>query len=323
MHADFQLYNPKRTATWRFDRVTELLGDETKLPSPRRDDRWVRDAYKFLRLLQKEETEAGQQALFPKNPGLFYAYLIYQDEDRDQRRWLEARLLAQQTDYEIAEAVKTLPAAVEWYEALFFNVRDRIQSRDWILKQILGPAIDRMMDDKAEELTMKMFAYYMGPIMFEAVLTNGFTGIAHVGDDLDVDAAMDHRTARSVRVRAMTSIRTAEINRFNIMELVGAQQRLIEMAAAAKEGELAQNAVEENIKGMMNEIPWLVGIGEAAKTAIGVTPLGKYEEYAAELRADEMLAIASGQEVPGIDGIELKKLPDPRPTDDANAQQGS
>ena len=230
--------------------------------------------------------------------------------------------MAQQTDYEIANTIPTLPSAIEWYEALFFNVRDRIQARDGVLKQIMGPAIDRMMDDKAEELTMKLFGYFMGPLVFEVVMSIGFTKIAHVGDELEIKAAFDERMDNVVRLRALTSLRTAEINRFNIMELVGAQQKLVEMAAAAKQGDMAQNAVEENIKLMMDEIPWLVGVSEKATNTIGATPLGRYEGYAAELRADEMLAIAVGQNVPGIAGIEHKKLPEPRPTDE-KAQQGS
>jgi hypothetical protein len=54
---------------------------------------------------------------------------------------LEARLLARQDSATIAKTLCTTPEAVDWYEALCYNVRDRLDNRDWITTQCLLPAL--------------------------------------------------------------------------------------------------------------------------------------------------------------------------------------
>lgn len=323
MHIDFQKYNPSRTPTWRFDRLTELLGrDPVQYPNPRRDDPLIRKAFRFLRLIRAAETEEAQVALFPKNPGLYYAYMIHQEEDPANRRYIETRLLAQQTDYEIAYTLATLPETITWYEALFYNIRDRINNRDWILRQVLGPAIERMLQDRAEELVQKMYAYFLGPYMYELV-SDGFGERRLITREDDIATVMDEQIKQEVRVLTLTRVKTAEINRYNIIELLGAHQRTVEQALSAKDPSLVKTTVEENIQGMMDEIPWLVGNGMLTQAKLAETPLGKYEKYAAELRADEMLAIAADQEVPNVQKLAHKKLREPRHDAHGNAQQGS
>ena len=61
------------------------------------------------------------------------------DPDRRLRQILEAWLLTNASFSEIAKRFATDPLTIEYFEQLFFNIRDRMQHKDWIAKIILGP----------------------------------------------------------------------------------------------------------------------------------------------------------------------------------------
>jgi len=141
-HRTYQAHSPFRRPSWRIDRIIEIT---RKSDSPlmhtrrcsRHDDQWVRQAKSFILRwgnLQPPEREA-----------LFYAYEIcLRSADEPETAFiLEVRLLARQDRGVIAHAMSTIPEAVDWYEALFYNINDRLDNRDWITTQCLMPALRR------------------------------------------------------------------------------------------------------------------------------------------------------------------------------------
>ena len=74
----------------------------------------------------------------PPSDELVLAFQLYQSR-RHQDWELEARILAGQTDEEIAAAMN-LPAAtvVSAYEETFFSVRSRLEASDYILIEVIG-----------------------------------------------------------------------------------------------------------------------------------------------------------------------------------------
>ena len=107
---------------------------------------WGRKARSFM--LKWRKGEGAREQLLIEDPGLYYAYMIYDNihTDPEVRFMLEARLLSGQPADEIANALKTLPDAVKWYERLFFNVRPFLSHHDWIVKHVLLPSADRFLD---------------------------------------------------------------------------------------------------------------------------------------------------------------------------------
>jgi hypothetical protein len=82
---------------------------------------------------------------------------------------VQARLLARQSFEDIAQRTIVPAEVIEAFEALFFNVRDRLDARDWITAQAIGwwrfdPATGR---DAATVL--RGFAYHGGPVVLDAV----------------------------------------------------------------------------------------------------------------------------------------------------------
>lgn len=319
MHPLYQKFNSRRPLNWRFQRVTQLLEARPKaLPAdPRLDDRYVTLARRFLGKLLATSEPDQQQLLFPKNPGLMYAYELYQDVDQTQAQLVQACILSGMSDEDAGRRCCELPSTIDWYEAMFYNVRDRLDSPYWIVKNCLGPAAERFIDDHGRQFTNKMYSYFVGPQMLDMQITS-FDPYYDWRSKTDLDEVHDKHAAGTVRRRVASTLQTVEINRYNIMELTALHVRLMEMAREAKTGEEARTIIETNIAVMLDKLPWDVG----KPGGLSQAPLRRYDNMNAELRANDMMAIGVGKEVDVPEEIRLLRIPEPRPADE-NAQQGS
>src|SRR6476620_4480541 len=119
----------------------ELIGHR---PEPVRpglhDDRYIR-SYRLMRLALEAagDDTSKRKAVIRQYPDVWRAHQLHHSPDLMCRQIMEARLLTSETIAEIASRFDMSPAAVDYYEKLFFHVRDRLQSKDWINKIIKGP----------------------------------------------------------------------------------------------------------------------------------------------------------------------------------------
>jgi hypothetical protein len=91
------------------------------------EDQITQDAVNYL----KSQDEA-------QYPEIHEAYQIFQ-EDGLCRAEMEARILAGQSDAEIAVHCDLTQEIVDIYEKLFFSVRHRTSPSDWLFKHTVGP----------------------------------------------------------------------------------------------------------------------------------------------------------------------------------------
>jgi hypothetical protein len=129
---------------------TRHLRTNGRFPEWASDDPVIKGAFKFLRQwdqLGREETNQRQllkkrQDMYVINPELYLAHDLAFSADSERHRYeLEARLLARQSNEEIAHELSGLAGMVEWYEQLFFNVRDRIDNRGYIVNKVICPSV--------------------------------------------------------------------------------------------------------------------------------------------------------------------------------------
>lgn len=335
LNARYQRHSLFSRPDWRWDRVLDMC-DRAPVPGrcTRHDDNYIRDARNFL---LRWRAYAGQperrEELFWQNGGLFYAFEIHErsGDEPEGALTIQARLLARQSSQEIAALTGLLPEAVDWYEALFFNVRERIDQRDWITKQVLVPATMRNLSvrdrgitlartDGAEtpfalpfyDVTLKLFAYFGGAVLLDFMLT-GFKQRQRVTDERDVDGFLDSYLTSAVKRRAVMAAATFDVNQFNVMQLIELSARLMEIERNAELGSVAKTSIENHVLGMLNELPWLPGTSKTTPLTGRLSPdAGKeFDGGAAELRDDELLAIASGVAPSGaLQGLEKFELPE-------------
>jgi hypothetical protein len=160
--------NPQREIDWRWQRACRIVA-ERRNTSKKRDDPAIIAAVSFHRALDRCQTERDRESLRRRWPGLFEAHHLAQDDG--PRLWeVQARLLANETDEVIAERSRISIEAVRWYERLFFQVRDRLRARDWIMVQAIGPRVLTGVDEHDLGPLWKAFGYFGGELVLEVVL---------------------------------------------------------------------------------------------------------------------------------------------------------
>jgi len=127
-------------------------------------------------------------------PEIYAAYRL-SEEGGPKRLEIEARLLARQSPGEIAERVGLPAAVVETYEALFFQVSDRLAGRDWITLRAIG----RWSGDVIPAVLLRGLAYHHGPLMVD-VLAPYLAGNVDPFEYHPDPATLEGRVVQSLRL---------------------------------------------------------------------------------------------------------------------------
>jgi hypothetical protein len=326
--AEFQKYNFFRSPQWRWDRVLKLCDRPNQAGRcTRRDDAVVREGRNFLLAWRKATDPDAKGELFWKTPGLYYAFELHEREaeDPESALFIQARLLARQTPEQIAQVMSTHPSAVKWYEALFFNVSDRLDQRDWITKQVLLPAYrnangaaggdaalpfrDSSVARPFMDASLKLFAYFGGTHLVDVMIAGLRAGKPLTSPD-DLSNWLDQTWSTTVRRRSAQAAVEFEVNKYNVMELFTVHSRIVEIERSEDSQDRQRSTHERAIEAMLGEIPFAVG--DDGRKLVEGSKLKRFDEGAAELRDDEVLLVAAGHDVEGLDDSMPARLPPPR-----------
>ena len=226
---------------------------------PRRVDchaiRIYRDILLELKAARHDEDALDQ--VVHDYPEICHAHALHYSADAEPRQFLEARLLTTESLDLIAKRMGTSTKAIEYYEALFFNVRDRLDCDDWIRSVIRGNV------QKAEGhagsgrpsqqrgYVLRLFAYYGGPLVLDAVIQGfsqakmptGVNGVAPWFEDV---------LGQLVRTSSAAAAATISIDRRNIMPLV---KMALKHGTAVESGdETAANDLHNRLTTMLESI---------------------------------------------------------------------
>jgi hypothetical protein len=165
--------NPRRPVDWRWQRAALAASGEYPLSRRRDGDVWVARATKFIREHENCETELDMAELAERHPVIYWAYDIWYTRDdtgNPVRSEVEARLLADDQIANIARRVATEVEIIEAYERLFFNVRERLADRGYLMHCVLGPAVHLGFQSNEYDLTWKLFALLGGPLAVDLMI---------------------------------------------------------------------------------------------------------------------------------------------------------
>jgi hypothetical protein len=152
---------------WRHLRATCLVA-EGRRADHRRDDDRSREAWRLYRDLQGAD-EARRAALLEATP-LGHAYAVYASTKPLRRDELEARLLARQSDGEIAGRMGLAAAVVAAYHDVYYCVRPRLDAAFYILTVAMDEKLHRNLTEDDRGLILKLFAYQQGPLVLDLLL---------------------------------------------------------------------------------------------------------------------------------------------------------
>jgi hypothetical protein len=250
MHPEIYKNSPFRKPRWRADRATELVEHQpSPLKSRSYDDSYVRVYRRFLiALIAAGGDEVARFEVMHELPHVFHAHELRFHSDRQLRDVLEARLLTVEPLAEIANRIGTEPLTIEFYEALFYNVRDRLSHKDWIAKVICAPSGDvspNMKGATAEDqraYVYRLIGYHGGSLALDA-LFGGTPSAATPARAEDVADWFDDSLGQTLRSRVAEIASVLEINQRNTPRLIKMALRLKRAKEAARKRAKAANTV--------------------------------------------------------------------------------
>lgn len=317
-------YDPYRRPQWRFDRIQSLLMAGKRRPREHSDDRYTFIGWQFLNRWTGIEDRTDdsfrlnnlRQNLFYEYPGPYLAYQIFrhsvEDEEMEDltRVSLEAMILNGQTNEQIGEKLHILPEGVEWYEALFFDVRNRLKNRYYISSQVIGPIIGVGLWEMTRAKVSKFFGYYANEYILDDILTGYDAYLVPPNPGQAKGPYFDSVQRNVLRRRQAEASNFLDLNKFNIAQFADLHNRIIEENRRSEQGENARDLIHENIAAMLSAISW--SVGRDRENVLESSPIQPYVGHTAEPRVDQLMRIASGEEVPELDGLADKKFADPR-----------
>lgn len=298
--------DPSRPPHWRWVLATDLA--EARDGRFRRcGDAATRSAKRFWLSWVRCRDEGDRRRLAARMPATAQAFSIFSDPRGMSRTVLEARILAAEAPAAIARKCAAPLPLIQIYERVFFDVRDRLDASDYVLTHAIGRGLRE--GTGSYDAALKLLAYLGGVHVLDEIM--GARSAAsrpaaprEVGAFLTEDARAAVRAQMAVVARMLgaTDRRTAAV-------LAAANAR--QATGKANEDDISQDRLLVHVQAMLDAIPWAVGPEGAKKTH---PRLAEFDRYAAELRDDQLLLVASGQEPAGL-AAELKDLqmPPPRP----------
>lgn len=335
-HAEFSQYNRGREVGWRYNRIGFLLR-HNRLPQPGIDDRQVLIGYQFLRRWHQIQRKAKRERWLPEDlamhlrhrlyveyTGPFLAYYEFLNNNAAQRLQMEAWILTGEDLDKIGEHLGIPTECVEWYEALFFNVRDRLHLVYYITEQVLEISLNRGLSNFEIDTVAKYFGYHGGAVVLRSILTSYDSAISSPGSGEACDHYFMQFMGNRLSAKMSSLINAWEGNQWNMEKGLELMLRLKELAIKADSASSTVDRFTEITQTMLDGISWGIGIRAADQVLGGKTnTLRSYFGHVGEPRVQELIAAATGQ--PTIQPADLQKpLPPPRRAEnDEETEQGS
>lgn len=291
--------NPLRPVDWRWQRAAAILEGDRSMPASRRKDKpdgfmWINRAVKFQRELRAAQNDIQRAALAERRPDIFWAHWVWTAQN-DIKHIIEAQLLAQSPDHSIGWRCNLLPGSVKAYEALFFNVRDKLQHRSYVLNSVIGPAIHRGLNEREYDLLWKLYGYFLGPCIVDA-LESMFTNAGWCSDPSAVGAAVMDDAVGTLKLKAALAAKTVHVNQHTQLALLEAFTKFVEIERNTDSVGKAQEQILDHISAMMTTLPFNIG-GRPHRLPDLNSPIAEFERSAIELTYEETMRLSVHQPI--------------------------
>jgi hypothetical protein len=299
-----------RPPDWRWKRAGEILNESNDVRRDYGQDD-IATVAAFRSSMMTATTRRHQLGIKNHYPDLYDAYTLYSnDDDRDMRYELEARLLANEPIEVIAGKLALPCGAVVAFEKYFFNVADRLNSAGYITHYVFGRSVQAGLAERQYDLLWKMFGYHCGGDVLDVMVTK-FNGPPRPETPEDIRAMWTDDLKDTLRMKAAVAARIMPINFQTYDALLNIYFRMVE---AEQDGSTGGGAGHEgmldNVKRMMDELPWekrVPGAREIAGDRLSKIEAGgtmfrarELALYTTEAPPDELKALVASARFPEV-----------------------
>lgn len=301
-------HNPTRAPHWKWLRAVAIDSGGTK--ASRYLDggdgfKWIRRAIR----LKRHHAMAGNRPeilynLVRLDSDLFWAHSIWADDKQPTRWEIDARILAGETNDEIAKKVGCEPGVVEAYEAVFFNVREKIDNAAYVVNVVMADSVTKGLTERQYDLLWKMFGYRGGPHVLDAMISR-FSAIDKPQKPEEVSQFFQDSAINSMRHKAAVAALTVPINTHTQLALLDAYVKYVEIERTTENAAKAQVGIVQNIGAMMQALPFKI----ATKMDSTTDKMLLFDNSAAELNGSELIIAATGGKITNQAAIEELRFP--------------
>lgn len=325
MFLDCVSSNPFRAVDWMWRRAAGAVSGEQPQPARTRDTlrgySYIKRAVSFQRAWYRAETTAQHWQLSATYPDIYWAHEIYVgDSINDQvRSALEAYLLTDLPFGDVASAFGVTPETVLAYEALFFNVREKLSHPEYITQVVfrafhdLGASWAELALPMKRDLLWKFCGYFMGAEMV-ARLTRRFSTRANYSSS-ELTNAIDQETIDSFKLTSMLAAKALTVTDRNTMSVL---RSFIEYAGiegnsdSPKDAAGAYEQVLSEALASVGQRFQLVEEVHAGRVDRGPSPQDKVRGLAAEVNSTEAHLISTGGRLPYFEDLKNLKFTETR-----------
>lgn len=300
--------NPKRAPHWCWLRATQIDSGGSRASRQRDGNKGFAAIRRAVRLKRHYDRAGGNAeslyALMLRDSDLFWAHSIWVDDKAPTRWSIEARVVAGETDEEIAQKVGTETGVITAYVNTFFDVRDKLGNLEYVVNVIMGDAVVRGLQERHYDLLWKMMGFHGGSHVLDAVISR-FIPIVKPESQDGVAGFFQDSAINSMKYKASLAALTVPVNTHTQLPLIDSFVKYVEVERTTDSATKAQNSIIDNIGAMLSGMPIKVG----TKLESASAKMLPFDDKAIELRSDEMLVIASGGTIENAAEIQNLNFP--------------
>lgn len=300
--------DPCRAPHWKWLRAQEIdAGGQRATRNLDGQDgfTWIRRAVRMKRHYERAGNRRNAMyALMLRDKDLFWAHSIWLAEKKPTRWGIEARVVAGETDEQIAAKVGTAPEVIAAYVNVFFDVRDRLNNLDYVQNVIMADAVTRGLQERHYDLLWKLLAFKGGAHVLDAVISRG-TDVPRPESADGVGAFFQDFAISSMKYKAALASLTVQVNTHTQLPLIESFVKYVEIEKNSDSAMKAQTSIIDNIGVMLTSLPFKIGT-KLDSEGVKMLP---FDNGSAELRGDEMMVIAAGGQLDNTADIQKLTFP--------------
>lgn len=254
---DHYVDSPARRPDWRWLRAYNILTAHDAPTTRERDGlkgfKWINIGMRFRSAITSTMSLREWRFVQEANPAVFPAYSLYTREGSAARFSLEANMLTNRDNTEIAHLARLPLDVVDAYEALFFDVRDALDRPSYIVNTVIAKDEGLGTTDFTMDRVWKTYAYFFGEHTLDAVQSMSPNPIRAANPEA-VSSAVKDDLAGTVFIKAAIAAKALRVNQGNSLRLLEVVNAFMETAASASASGQAQESVIYAIRAMLDHM---------------------------------------------------------------------
>lgn len=293
---EFMHSNPWRKPSWRWGRAQGIVEGLQPGTTRRRDGEigyyWIKKAVKYLTALAAAQDEFTKMSLALDEPALFWASWAFDQDKHPAKYIIESRIMARDTAQNIAYYANCGEEIITAYEALFFDVRDKLDRRDYVNSAIFGDDIQSGIQERKYGILWKILGYAGGPHVLDAAMSK-LTAPSWVNQASHVPNFFQEAALATIKKKAAIAAMTVNVNPNTQLDLLATFVKFVEIERTTESQGKVQDQIMSDLTAVLTALPWKrAGVAGPPKG-----PTYDYDMSSVELTCDQLLLLGSGDEI--------------------------